>query len=68
MFPAPPSYGSNLTHFTVRVPNWHRTVTTPARGAVCVSGLGSSDLAHDVVEGQVEDPGMMPAKTVRECF
>ena len=57
MFPALRSYGCNLTHFAVRVPNWHRTATTPAMGAVCFSGLGSSDLAHGVVEGQAEDLG-----------
>ena len=57
MFPALPSYGSNLTRFAVRVPSWHRTTTTPAMGAVCFSGLGSSDLAHGVVEGQAEDLG-----------
>ena len=56
-FPALPSYGGDLTRFAVRVPNWHRTATTPAMGAVCFSGLGSSDLAHGVVEGQAEDLG-----------
>ena len=55
MFPALRSYGCNLSRFAVRVPNWHRTATTPAMGAVCFSGLGSSDLAHGVVEGQAED-------------
>ena len=58
MFPALPSYGGNLTRFVVRVPNWRRTATTPAMGAVCFSGLGSRDLAHGVVEGQAEDLGI----------
>ena len=54
MFPALRSYGCNLSRFAGRVPNWHRTATTPAMGPVCFSGLGSSDLAHGVVEGQAE--------------
>ena len=57
MFPALRSYGCNLSRFAVRVPNWHRTAKTPAMGAVCFSGSGSSDLAHSVVEGQAEDLG-----------
>ena len=57
MFPALPSYSGNLTRFAVRVPNWRRTATTPAMGAVCFSDLGSRDLAHGVVEGQAEDLG-----------
>ena len=57
MFPALRSYRCNLTRFAVRVPNWHLTATTPAMGAVCFSGLGSSDLAHGVVEGQAEHLG-----------
>ena len=57
MFPALRTYGCNLSRFAVRVPSWHRTTTTPAMGAVCFSGLGSSDLAHGVVEGQAEDLG-----------
>ena len=57
MFPALPSYGSNPPCFAVRVPNWHLTTSTPAMGVVCFSGLGSSDLAHSVVEGQAKDLG-----------
>ena len=57
MLPALRSYSCNLTRFAVRVPNWRRTATMPAMGAVCVSGLGSRDLAHGVVEGQAEDLG-----------
>jgi hypothetical protein len=56
VFPALRSYGCNLTRFAVRVPNWHRTATTPAMGTVVgFAGLGSRDLAHGVVEGQAED-------------
>ena len=54
MFPALPSYGSNPPCFAVRVPNWHRTTTTPVVG---FADLRSRDLAHGVVEGQAEDLG-----------
>jgi hypothetical protein len=33
----------------VRVANWHRATTRPARGAGGVWGLGSSESAHGVV-------------------
>jgi hypothetical protein len=57
VFPALRSYGCILSRFAVSVPNWHRTATTPAMEAVCCSGLGSSDLAHGIVERQAEDLG-----------
>jgi hypothetical protein len=58
VFPALRLYGCDLSRFAVRVPNWHRTATTPAMGTVVgFARLGSRDLAHGVVEGQTEDLG-----------